>query len=147
MVKDIRGGGSDLSSDMQKIANKLKELLAGGKQLDIKFSSEGTDSSGQSVDLNEILSLNIIRNPNFGSDSEDPNFTRLIAPYQSNSFVLANPNNYIYYLSKYDFWSFIDAYNTKDDEYLDDGQNKRITCPSCNHLRKKKQYHKNKNLK
>ena len=92
----------------------------GGKQLDIKFSTEGTDSSGQAVDLNEILALNIIRNPNFGSDSEDPQFTRLIAPYASNSFVLANPNNYIYYLSKYDFWSFIDAYNTKDDEYLDD---------------------------
>ena len=92
----------------------------GGKQLDIKFVEEGTDSSGEQVDLNEILSLNIIRNPNFGSDSEDPNFTRLIAPYQSNSFVLANPNNYIYYLSKYDFWSFIDAYNTKNDQYLDD---------------------------
>ena len=92
----------------------------GGKQLDIKFSTEGADSSGEQVDLNEILSLNIVRNPNFGSDSEDPNFTRLIAPYQSNSFVLANPNNYIYYLSKYDFWSFIDAYNTKNDQYLDD---------------------------
>lgn len=25
-----------------------------------------------------------------------------------------------------------------NDEYLDDGQNKRIVCPSCNHLRKKK---------
>jgi len=95
----------------------------GGKQLDIKFSTEGTDASGEAVDLNEILSLNIIRNPNFGSDSEDPNFTRLIAPYQSNSFVLANPNNYIYYLSKYSFWSFIDAYNTKNDEYLDDDNN------------------------
>ncbi len=92
----------------------------GGKQLDIKFSTPGTDSSGEQVDLNEILSLNIVRNPNFGSDSEDPQFTRLIAPYQSNSFVLANPNNYIYYLSKYDFWSFIDAYNTKNDQYLDD---------------------------
>ena len=92
----------------------------GGKQLDIKFSDEGTDSSGEQVDLNEILSMNITRNPMFGSDSEDPAFTRLIAPYQSNSFVLANPNNYIYYLSKYDFWSFIDAYNTKNDEYLDD---------------------------
>jgi len=92
----------------------------GGKQLDIKFKDEGTDASGEGVDLNEILSLNIVRNPNFGSDSEDPSFTRLIAPYQSNSFVLANPNNYIYYLSKYDFWSFIDAYNTKNDQYLDD---------------------------
>ena len=37
MVKDIRGGGSDLSSDMQKIANKLKELLASGKELDIRI--------------------------------------------------------------------------------------------------------------
>jgi len=92
----------------------------GGKQLDIKFSTPGTDSSGEQVDLNEILSLNITRNPMFGSDTEDPAFTRLIAPYQSNSFVLANPNNYIYYLSKYDFWSFIDAYNTKNDQYLDD---------------------------
>ena len=92
----------------------------GGKQLDIKFIDPGTDSAGEQVDLNEILAMNITRNPMFGSDSEDPQFTRLIAPYASNSFVLANPNNYIYYLSKYDFWSFIDAYNTKNDEYLDD---------------------------
>ena len=92
----------------------------GGKNLDIKFKDPATDPTGQDVDLNEVLSLNIVRNPMFGSDSEDPAFTRLIAPYQSNSFVLANPNNYIYYLSKYDFFSFVDAYNTKDDEYLDD---------------------------
>jgi len=92
----------------------------GGKNLDIKFIDEGTDVSGDRIDLNEVLSLNIVRNPMFGSDTEDPSFTRLIAPYQSNSFVLANPNNYIYYLSKYDTFSFIDAYNTKNDEYLDD---------------------------
>ena len=92
----------------------------GGKNLDIKFIDEGTDVSGDRIDLNEVLSLNIVRNPMFGSDTEDPAFTRLIAPYQSNSFVLANPNNYIYYLSKYDTFSFIDAYNTKNDEYLDD---------------------------
>jgi len=92
----------------------------GGKNLDIKFKDPATDPTGEDVDLNEVLSLNIVRNPMFGSDSEDPAFTRLIAPYQSNSFVLANPNNYIYYLSKYDFFSFVDAYNTKDDQYLDD---------------------------
>ena len=67
-----------------------------------------------------MLSVNVVRNPNFGRDTEDPAFTRLIAPRASRSFVLANPNNYIYYLSKYDFFSFIDAYNTKDDRYLDD---------------------------
>lgn len=92
----------------------------GGKNLNLKFKDSGTDFLGEEIDLNEILSLDIIRNPNFGSDSEDPEFTRLIAPYQSNSFVLANPNNYIYYLSKYDFFSFIDAYNKKGDEYIND---------------------------
>ena len=92
----------------------------GGKNLTFKFIDNGTDSTGESIDLNEVLSVNVTRSPSFGSNSEDPSFTRLIAPYQSNSFVLANPNNYIYYLSKYDFFSFIDAYNTKDDQYIND---------------------------
>ena len=92
----------------------------GGKGLSFKFIDEGTDYMGQGVDLNEILSINVVRSPAFGSNTEDPDFTRLIAPYASRSFVLANPNNYIYYLSKYDYFSFINAYNTKDDQYLDD---------------------------
>lgn len=92
----------------------------GGKAISFKFLDPGTDQTGNEVDLNAMLSVTVVRNPNFGSDTEDPAFTRLIAPRASRSFVLANPNNYIYYLSKYDFFSFIDAYNTKDDEYLDD---------------------------
>jgi hypothetical protein len=92
----------------------------GGKGLQFKFIDSGTDSSGNEVDLTEVLAINIVRSPQFGSDTEDPDFTRLIAPYSSRSFVLANPNNYVYYLSKYDVFSFIDAYNTKDDQYLDD---------------------------
>ena len=92
----------------------------GGKAISFKFIDPGTDQTGEQIDLNEVLSVNVVRNPNFGSDTEDPAFTRLIAPRASRSFVLANPNNYIYYLSKYDFFSFVDAYNTKDDRYLDD---------------------------
>jgi|TARA_R100000501_G_C2626176_1_gene119801 hypothetical protein len=92
----------------------------GGKGLKFKFLDPGADFLGQDVDLAEVLQVNVLRSPNFGSNTEDPDFTRLIAPYSSRSFVLANPNNYIYYLSKYDFFSFIDAYNTKDDEYIAD---------------------------
>jgi len=94
--------------------------IAGNKTMTLKFKEGGTTPSGEEVDLNEYLSINIIRTPNLGSNSEDPDFTRLIAPYSSRSFVLANPNNYIYYLRKYDFFSFIDAYNTKDDQYIND---------------------------
>ena len=92
----------------------------GGKGMLFKFIDEGTDYMGAGVDLNPILSIQVLRSPAFGGNTEDPTFTRLIAPYASRSFVLANPNNYIYYLSKYDFFSFINAYNTKDDQYLDD---------------------------
>ena len=92
----------------------------GGRGIEFNFEDFGTDQTGEIIDLNEVLSIDIVRSPSFGSNSEDPNFTRLIAPYASRSFVLANPNNYIYYLSKYNFFSFVDAYNTKDDQYIDD---------------------------
>jgi hypothetical protein len=39
---------------------------------------------------------------------------------QSKSFVLATPDNYEYFLARYDMFSYIDAYNTTDDQYLDD---------------------------
>ena len=92
----------------------------GDKTITLEFKESGTSSTGDDVDLNENLSINVIRNPSLGTDTEDPDFTRLIAPYASNSFVLANPNNYIYYLKKYTPFAFINAYNTKDDEFVDD---------------------------
>lgn len=110
--------GSIIQVEYLKTRGSLGNL--NGKTLDIKFIDSGTDIYGNEIDLNEYLALNITRLPNFGSDSEDPDFTRLIAPYSSRSFVLANPNNYIYYLRKYNYFSFIDAYNTKDDMYVND---------------------------
>jgi hypothetical protein len=110
--------GSIIQVEYLKTRGSLGNL--NGKTLDIKFIDSGVDVFGNEVDLNEYLALNITRLPNFGSDSEDPDFTRLIAPYSSRSFVLANPNNYIYYLRKYNYFSFIDAYNTKDDMYIND---------------------------
>jgi hypothetical protein len=110
--------GSIIQVEYLKTRGSLGNL--NGKTLDIKFIDSGTDAFGNEIDLNEYLALNITRLPNFGSDSEDPDFTRLIAPYSSRSFVLANPNNYIYYLRKYNYFSFIDAYNTKDDMYIND---------------------------
>jgi hypothetical protein len=38
----------------------------------------------------------------------------------SKSYVLASPDNYEYFLSRYGIFSYIDAYNSTDDAYLDD---------------------------
>lgn len=88
--------------------------------LNFIFVDNGFDEMGNEVDLNEVLQIMNVSSPMMGSDYEDPEFTKLIAPRASKSFVLATPENYISFLSRYNQFSFIDAYNTKDDENLDD---------------------------
>ena len=88
---------------------------AQSSNLTYKFEDTGTDELGNEVNLNDILTIQTIMPPMLGSNFEDPEFTKLVAPKTSKSFVLATPENYVSYLSKYNQYSFIYAYNTKDD--------------------------------
>ena len=88
--------------------------------LSYSFIDMGIDESGNEVDLNEILTIETIAPPMLGTDYEDPEFTKAIAPKASKSFVLATPENYISFLSKYNQFSFIYAYHTKDDDDITD---------------------------
>ena len=88
--------------------------------LNIEFIDAGFDNTGETVDLNKFLSVMVERPPMMGAYYEPMELTRRIAPHQSKSFVLANPDNYAAYLSRYSQFTVIDAYNTKDDGYLDD---------------------------
>jgi len=94
--------------------------LIDAKDLTFKFQSEGTDSTGQTYDLNKILELECSLAPKMGAYPETIKTTKLIAPLASKSFVLAHPDNYEYFLSRYGLFSYLDAYNTTDDGYLDD---------------------------
>lgn len=94
--------------------------LTGSKDLSFKFETEGFDSLGNSYNLNEILESNFTASPKMGTDPESIELTKLIAPLQSHSFVLATPNNYEHFLSRYGMFSYLDAYNTTEDGYLDD---------------------------
>ena len=88
--------------------------------LNYLFDDSGIDEYGNEVNLNDILIVETIVPPTLGSDFEDPEFTKMIAPKASKSFVLATPENYVSYLSKYNQYSFIYAYNTKDDPNIYD---------------------------
>jgi hypothetical protein len=89
--------------------------------LSYSFIDTGIDEYGNEVDLNEILIVETIAPPMLGTNYEDPEFTKAIAPKSSKSFVLATPENYINFLSKYNQYSFIHAYHTKnDDNVIDD---------------------------
>jgi hypothetical protein len=88
--------------------------------LSYSFIDMGIDEYGNEVDLNEILIVETIAPPMLGTNYEDPEFTKAIAPKASKSFVLATPENYVSFLSKYNQYSFIYAYHTKDDDDITD---------------------------
>lgn len=94
--------------------------LTGSKDLRFNFQTEGFDSLGETYDLNTMLEASFTSAPKMGADPESTELTKLIAPMQSHSFVLATPNNYEHFLSKYGMFSYLDAYNTTDDGFIDD---------------------------
>ena len=94
--------------------------LTGSKDLTFKFVTEGFDSLGEEHDLNQLLESSFTVTPKMGADPEDIALTKLIAPLQSHSFILATPNSYEHFLSRYGMFSYLDAYNTTEDGYLDD---------------------------
>ena len=94
--------------------------LNDGEDLKIKWIDEGKDSAGNFIDLNELLVVNVTSSPKMGAGPESTEFTQMIAPLASKSFVLATPDNYEYFLSRYGLFSYIDAYNTAEDGYIDD---------------------------
>ena len=111
--------GASIAIEYLKTDGTLGDL-SGSKDLVFKFETEGSDSLANVYDLNEVLESSFTVAPRLGANPENIELTKLIAPLQSNSFVLATPDNYEHFLSRYGMFSYLDAYNTTDDGYLDD---------------------------
>tara|TARA_A100001037_G_C15153237_1_gene641154 strand:+ start:10039 stop:11895 length:1857 start_codon:yes stop_codon:yes gene_type:complete len=111
--------GSTIEIEYIKCQGASGNLNQSG-DLTFKWIGEGKDSTGETYDLNELLDVETVSAPFMGADSESLEFTKTIAPFASKSFVLANPDNYEYFLSRYAQFSYLDAYNTTNDGYLDD---------------------------
>ena len=80
-----------------------------------KFLDSGYDIAGEQIDLNKVLNISMSVNLSFGTDAEPLALTKLLAPKTSRAYVLANTDNYVYFLQKFNFFSIIDAFNTLDD--------------------------------
>ena len=111
--------GSEIEVEYVKHAGPTGNL-PDGADLTVKWDAEGEDSLGEMHDLNQFLDVTITSSPKMGADKESTVFTKVMTPLASKSFVLATPDNYEYFLSRYGLFSYIDAYNTTDDQYLDD---------------------------
>ena len=91
-----------------------------GEDVLFKWVDSGYSLAGEEIDLNEHLHTTMSKLITFGSNPEPTALTRLIAPKTSRSFVLANPDNYIIFLEKFNYFSVVNAYTTFDDKYIDD---------------------------
>jgi hypothetical protein len=84
-----------------------------------KWSDPAYSNTGEEIDINEFFITEIEKPIILGADEEPTELTKLIAPKTSRSFVLANPDNYINLLSRFNY-SYVDAYTTKDDGFIED---------------------------
>jgi hypothetical protein len=94
-------------------------IYSKSNKIGFKFEDTGFTNLGDSIDFNEILSISIEKTIALGADSELPSLTKLIAPKTSRSYVLANTDNYVNFLSRFNY-SYVDAYNTFEDDYIAD---------------------------
>jgi len=111
--------GTNITVKYVTTAGVRGNLFARSNILTWKFDTKGTSNIGEEVDLNDVFNVAVETPLVLGSGEEELDLTRLIAPKTSRALVLANTDNYIAFLSRFDF-SYVNAYTTYDDEYLDD---------------------------
>jgi hypothetical protein len=101
------------------------------------FIDSGYDIAGSNVDLNKVLNITTTIPMSFGTDAEPLSLTQLLAPKTSRAYVLANTNNYVYFLQKFNFFSVIDAFTTlNDNDTTDDNVIYLFLIPDVNKRKK-----------
>jgi len=85
-----------------------------------KFEEAISDGFDGELDLNEVFDISISKTITMGAEAEDKELTRFLLNKNSRALVLANPENYVYFLSRYNQFKYVHAFNTFNDEYLDD---------------------------
>jgi hypothetical protein len=94
-------------------------IFGKSNSIQFKWTDPAYSNTGEEIDINEFFTTEIEKPLILGADEEPIELTKLIAPKTSRSFVLANPDNYINLLSRFNY-SYVDAYTTKDDGFVQD---------------------------
>lgn len=84
--------------------------------LDFNFEEELVTELGESVDMNELSQVRVEKPIILGSSGEDPQLTKNILGSNNRALVLANPENFVHYLSRYDLFSYIEAESGEDNQ-------------------------------
>jgi hypothetical protein len=115
----IPGLGATITVRYVKTDGFAGNIFAKSNQVTWEWVDKGYTNTGEEADLNAVFSTSIDKPVILGADAESMDLTKIIAPKTSRSYVLANPDNYVKLLSRFNY-SYVDAYTTWDDEYIDD---------------------------
>lgn len=80
------------------------------------FDETGFTLTGEEINLNEFITITSTQSPYFGTNPENSQLTRLIAPKTSKSFALVNPDHYEVVLRRLNLFSLISVYIDEIDE-------------------------------
>ena len=111
--------GSAITVQYVKSDGFQGNIFSKSSSIEFKFLESGYANTGEEVDLNKVFDIYIEKSVLLGADGESPELTKLIAPKTSRSYVLANPDNYINFLSRFNY-SYVNAYTTHEDDYIAD---------------------------
>lgn len=89
-------------------------------QIAFEFTDTAFTLLGDEINLNDYVDIVTTSPPNFGSDPEPLELTRLIAPYASKNFALVNVENYEILLAKLQLFSTIRVFIDPNDERVID---------------------------
>ena len=115
----IPGVGSLITVKYVKSDGFAGNIFSKSNQVAWQWIDKAYTNTGEEVDLNNVLITTIEKPVILGADAESIDLTKIIAPKTSRAYVLANPDNYVKLLSRFNY-SYVDAYTTWDDEYLND---------------------------
>jgi len=111
--------GSKIMVEYVKTSGFQGNIFGKSNSIQFKWIDPAYSNTGEEIDINEFFSTEIEKPIILGADEEPTALTKLIAPKTSRSFVLANPDNYINLLSRFNY-SYVDAYTTKNDGFVED---------------------------
>ncbi len=91
------------------------------ENVEFKFEDYGYDLEGNEIDLNTYFNIKLVTPVFGGSNPEQIELTKLLAPTTSRSYVLAQTSNYEMFFEKMQRFSYIKAYTEYDptDPYID----------------------------
>ncbi len=116
----VPGAGEQIKVEWIASTGSAGNLGEASSLIELEIVDEIADGFGGELDLNEVFDISVSKKITMGADAEDKELTRFLLNKNSRGLVLANPTNYVYFLSKFNQYSYIDAYNTFGDQYLDD---------------------------